>query len=168
MDPKIVKMAKEIPARLKDVMNSMFDASEPAFRSGVSTLRQSLARLDHYLAEVEADHLGSTSGRGTTTRVGQGSAPTEKVVRRRRKRGRFAITEFVMNELHAAGKPMRPVELAAKLAEATGRAKDNALSNINTLLFRLRENKMVASSDGWYLAAGSGKSAAAATPPARN
>ena len=59
MDPKIVKMAKEIPSKLKEVMNSMFEASEPALRSGVSGLRQSLSKLDSYLADVEKEHLGS-------------------------------------------------------------------------------------------------------------
>ena len=61
MEPKLVRMAKEIPGRLKDVMNSMFEASEPALRTGVSTLRRSLSKLDSYLQQVEREHLGSAT-----------------------------------------------------------------------------------------------------------
>ena len=63
MDPKIVKMAKDVPARLRNVMESMFEQSQPALRSGVSTLRDSLKKLDSYLSAVEREHLG-TNGAG--------------------------------------------------------------------------------------------------------
>ena len=152
MDPKIVKMAKDIPSKLKDVMNSMFEASEPALRSGVSTLRQSLSRLESYLADVEKEHLGGTEKPAGAAGANVGKA---RPGRRRRRRGaRFGTSEFVLNELSQSSKGMRPVEVAEKLAAATGRDRKSALSNINTTLARLKAQGLTRSADGLWTATG--------------
>ena len=67
MNPKIVKLAKELPDRLKDVMNSMFEQSQPALRSGVLALRDSVRRLDAYLGEIEGEYATANSGREPNT-----------------------------------------------------------------------------------------------------
>lgn len=157
MDPKIVRMAKEVPARFKSVMEAMFEQSQPALRSGVSTLRESLKKLDSYLSEVEREHLGSTPGRGRPARAAESG---EKPVRRRRRKGRFGISEWILNLLSENPKGLRPAEIRDRLVEETGRDKANALSNVNTTLGRLKAMGMAKSADGTWTA--TGKSAPAA------
>lgn len=161
MDPKTVKAAKEIPGRLKDVMNSMFEQSQPALRSAVTVLRDSLKKLDGYLSEVEREHLGrsGTSAAKAPAMKSAGQASGKASGKRRRKR--FPISEFVLAELAKAGRPLRPKDLAERLAEETGRSKESASANIHTLLGRLlQQRKIVRSGEGLYTLAGGAAPAA--------
>ena len=67
-----------------------------------------------------------------------------------------------MNELVKAPGGQRPVEIAEKLAAATGKEKKRTLPNVNTTLSRLKAMGRARSSDGLWTATGK---AALATAP---
>ena len=135
MDPKLVKLAKEVPSRLKQIMNDMFEASEPALRTGVSTLRQSLSKLDTYLQQVEKEHLGSAT---TTAKAAPTTGVTVKKTRRRRGGKRFQTGPFVVDTLKRNPKGLRPVDVAKALSQAAPGQHKSALSVVNSTLARLK------------------------------
>ena len=149
MDVKIVKTAKELPAQLKSVWDSMFEQSEHALRVSVTALRSSLGKLENYLKEVEKEHLGASAAAAAT-----GPAPKAAPVRKRRRRGkRFPTGDFVIAELGKSPKGVRPRIVAdALMKQAPGRHKD-PLAVVNTTLKRLKDQKQAVNLGGvWALA----------------
>ena len=157
MDPKIVKEAKQVPERLKDIVTSMFNDSKPALRSGVAGLRQGLGRIEHYLQEVEAEHLGSKvpAQARTKAKATKKAAAKKKVSKRTSKKTNklFAISEFVLKTLGAGRKPMKPADIAAKLAAAApGQHRDPA-GTVSRTLDRLKNQGTVKrTKSGWRVA----------------
>ena len=146
MDPRIAKVAKDIPAMLRRVSNDMFDEATPALRTGVNAVRDALRKVERYLGEVESVHLGSAPATK--------AAPPAKGARGKRRRGkrRFMIGDFLVEKLTENPKGMRPKDLATLVAEAApGRHKDPA-SITHTTLARLRAMKKVTNRDGVWMA----------------
>ena len=162
MTGDVIAASRAIPVQLAAVVTSMFEESSSALREAVAGLKTSLSKVQRYVDSVEVPPAKAGRKPGVSAST---SAEVPTVTRRRRKSGRFPISTFVLNELRNAGKAMRPVELAARLSEKTGRAKESAMANINTLLSRLRQAKKVTSKNGLYSATGSAQSATTSIAP---
>ena len=155
MDPKIIKTAKEVPARLKDIVDSMFEESKPTLRTGVSGLRQALGRIESYLEQVEQEHLGSTPTRAKK-RTGKEKATAKKKSARKKakKTGKqFPISKFVLDTLANGKKPMKAADIAAKLSEAApGKHADASAATYKTLGRLKSQGKVKRTKAGWKVA----------------
>lgn len=154
MDPRIARVAKEIPALLKRVSNDMFDEATPALRTGVAAARDALRKLEGFLGEVERVHLGAAAAAAAPAAAGR-PAKAAKAAKgtRRRRGGNFPIAEFLNARLAENPRGMRPADLAKLVrAAAPGKHKD-ASAIVHTTLARLRAQKKVVNRDGIWSAA---------------
>ena len=149
MDPKTIKAAKEIPDRLKEIVDSMFQESKPALRTGVSGLRGALSKIETYLEQVEKEHLGSAAAKAGK-KTGKRKGAKRKTTKKRTKP--FAISAFVLKTLGASKKPMKAVAVAAKLKEAAPGKYGDPSSTVHNTLARLRDQKKVKRTKAGYRA----------------
>ena len=156
MDPKIIKAAKEVPAQLKSIVDSMFEESKPALRTGVSGLRGALSKIETYLQEVEQEHLGTAvATRPTRAKATKRSATKKRTAKRKaRKTGKqFAISAFVLKTLGASKKPMKAAAVTVKLAEAAPGKHADASGAVHHTLQRLKtQGKVKRMKAGWKVA----------------
>jgi len=145
MDPKIIKAAKEIPMRLKEIVTGMFEESAPTLRAGVAGLRSSLAKVENYLNDVEKEHLASSA----SAKAERAAAPTAKPGRKKRRGSkRFKTGDFVLTKLTENPKGLRPTNIAKMLSEAAPGAHKNSLSVVNSTLARLKAQKKASNKNG--------------------
>ena len=148
MDPKTIKAAKEIPDRLKQIVDSMFQESKPALRTGVSGLRGALSKIETYLEQVEKEHLGRTAAR-----AGKKTAKRKGAKKKAKKKTKpFAISQFVLDTLKKSKKSMKAVAVAAKLEEAVPGKYGDTSGTVHNTLARLRDQKKVKRTKAGYRA----------------